>query len=96
MSFSPNVRKAFQSWIKVSSWHTGHTADDKRFYGFVWSVLTYSRKRPSEGELRQEIMKAWSGRLESKYLQERASEYAQLYEHLHGFAKAKNIWRVWP
>mgnify|MGYP001601848238 CR=1 len=96
MSFSLNVRNSFEAWARVPTWHTRHTADDKRFYKFVWSVLKYSRRKPSEQTIRQEILKMWSGKLEAEYLRQRATEYAQLYDHLYAFGKVKNIWRKWP
>ena len=32
---TPKVSKAFDRWINIETWHTGHYADDGRFYAFV-------------------------------------------------------------
>lgn len=90
---SPRVKKAFEEWINTNSWHTGHDLDKARFYRFVWSIFTFSRKSPDASSIRNEILKRWEDRLEAKYLQEKAIHYSQLLEVLYEFAMAKNAGR---
>src|ERR1700752_2057388 len=92
MEMSRDVRKAFDAWVGVPTWHTGHPLDEKRFYRFVWEVYRLSRgRRPTESHLRGEIVAAWGDQLEDAYLRQKAKHYANLYEHLYTFAKAKSL-----
>lgn len=93
MAFSPNVMKAFDAWIRVDTWHTGHALDEKRFYRFVWAVLEYSRRKPSEADVFEAIIRAHGGQFEATFLEQKARHYANLYLDLHAFAKARNRWR---
>lgn len=87
MPFSPNVREAFSRWIRTSTWYKSHPNDEQRFYKFVWAVIVYSRRRPTEQELQQEIIAYWTGRFDSTQLEQFAHQYASLYEHLYTFGK---------
>ncbi|WP_291587379.1 MULTISPECIES: hypothetical protein [Comamonas] len=87
---SPKVKEAFEHWIKMPSWHTGHAADEGRFFAFVWTVCRVSRKPPTEREVREEIMRAWSERLGAEFVGEKALYFSGLYQTLYDFAKARN------
>lgn len=92
MAFSPKVKKAFDAWAIVETWHTGHALDEQRFYQFVRAVLSYARKKPSEEFIREELLKIWSGKLDEEYLRNKIKEFMSLYEHLYSFVKVKNKW----
>jgi len=89
MSLSPNVRRAFERWVRASTWYTGHPLDERRFYRFVWAVLEFSRRRPSERELQAEIVAFWKGRFDPDQLIYKARAYASLYQTLIEFARAR-------
>jgi hypothetical protein len=92
MRFSPKIKKAFDAWVTVETWHTDHILDNQRFYQFVRAVLVYSRKKPSESFIREELLKIWSGKLDEKYLINKINQFTSLYEHLYSFGKLKNKW----
>ena len=52
MYFTPAIDKYFANWITADTWHTGHWADEERFYLFVKAVDFYSRalKRKERAE----------------------------------------------
>ena len=89
MPLSPNVKRAFDDWIKTDTWCTGHSSDQHQFYKFVWAVREYSRKRPSEMDLEREIINQWTGRWNQKYLEHCARKYAGLYVTLLEFADSR-------
>jgi hypothetical protein len=89
MLLSPLVQKSFDSWIKCNTWHTGHPSDENRFYEFVWNVFRYSRKRPSEKNLRELILERGRGKLDPEHLERVALRYSGLYATLLDFAKAR-------
>lgn len=89
MPLSPLIKKSFDAWINCHTWHTGHPCDEARFYTFVWNVFRYSRKRPSEINLRELILERERGKLESEYLENVALSYSGLYAILLEFAEAR-------
>ena len=91
MPLSPNVRRAFDQWIRTSTWYKAHPNDERRFYKFVWAVLIYSRRRPTEQEVQHEIIACWTGRFDPTSLEQVARKYASLYEHLYAFTKSRSF-----
>jgi len=89
MQLSPLIQKSFDAWINCNTWHTGHPADEARFYTFVWNIFRYSRKRPSENNLRELILERECCKLESEYLENVSLRYSGLYATLLEFAKAR-------
>jgi hypothetical protein len=87
---SPIVEKAFRKWINTPTWYTGHPCDEERFYRFVWTIVRFSRRPPSESLIRELIASTWDGKLESEFLGIRALEYSHLYATLYEFAKIRN------
>lgn len=92
MTFSPKIKKAFDAWATVETWHTDHALDNHRFYQFVKAVVVYSRNKPSQASIREELVKIWSGKLDEKYLINQINHFTSLYEHLYSFGKVKNKW----
>jgi len=80
---SPVVNRYFQHWLLHDSWHSGHWADMERFFKFVKAVLRYSKKRPSDSEVRDRIMEREG--LPQDDLEKRASHFAGLYAHILEF-----------
>ena len=80
-------QRAFEEWIK-SDWYTWHPCDLKRFHAFVWAVVRYSRRPPSESDIRDLIYLHWDGRLHDlgRYALEASLKYQALYE----FGKDRN------
>ena len=91
---SPNVKQAFDEWIKVEWWHKGNPQDEARFFRFVWAVCTVSRRPLTASDLRREILHEWNGRLEIEYLESCVMHYSQLCETLCNFAKARKAKRL--
>lgn len=94
MPLSKIPATSFNAWIKCGTWHTGHDNDEGRFYAFVWNVAKFSRRQPSESEIRDLILKEWRGRLEEDYLQTKARNYSNLYRTLLDFAAARTKGRL--
>jgi hypothetical protein len=89
-SLSPLLEKHFRRWISVEWWHKGHPSDEERFYRFVWSVVSFSKKPPTEEFIRKLIIAEWAETLENEYLLSKAIHYSQLYTALFEFAKIRN------
>jgi hypothetical protein len=53
---SPKVEKAIFVWVSCNTRHTGHPADDERFYWFVWTVAQFSIRPPSEKKIRDLVI----------------------------------------
>jgi hypothetical protein len=90
---SPLVKRHFDKWIKCGTWHTGHPADQERFYRFVWAVVSFSRAPITEQMVREEILARWVGKFDADYLEQRSLHYACLYQELFDFAKTRNAKR---
>lgn len=76
--------------MNSDTWYTGHDSDQAQFYAFVWNVFRYSRKKPTEKELRELILDRWHKKLDRQTLENVALNYSGLYATLLDFAKSKN------
>ena len=83
---SPSLQPAFEAWIKRETWHTGHTFDDQLFFKFVWAAVQQGSSKPSGGDIEENILHNWTGRLNHDYLHDKARQYASLYSTLCEFA----------
>jgi hypothetical protein len=81
---APTTQRAFDSWIKHDAWYTGHDNDLARFHAFVWAVIRYSRRPPSESDIRELIAQHWKG------FDDYALAASNLYKSLYDFGKARN------
>lgn len=90
-AFSKTIQERFDAWLAPSTWDSGHSADEHRFYDFVWQVAQRSRgSRPHQAEVARRIIEAKGGAAPSESFVERAREWGNLYETLYEFAKARN------
>ena len=90
-TFSPLVQRAFDQWINMDTWHSGHACDDERFYVFVWAVVRRNRNRPDASAIQTQIKAAKEGKFEPDALDFHAKNFADLYNHLCDFAKARKL-----
>ena len=79
MKLSPVCQKAYERWIGIDTWHTSHPLDKRRFYNFVDTFLSYSRKKMGGNELKRDIISKYEAKLDSKRLEEDAEHYAVLF-----------------
>jgi hypothetical protein len=101
MSLPPLVERYFLAWIGVDTWYTRHLSDLTRFYKFVWAVHRYCRPRkgvkkskkrlPRDGEIHAAIVDARRETFNAEALEEEATYYSGLYNHLLDFANTPNI-----
>ncbi len=89
MSFSPTVRAAFEKWICTPTWYKSHPLDEQRFFRFVWTVLVFSRRRPTESDLYSEITEYANGTIDGDELIRLARQFSNRYEDLYSFARAR-------
>ena len=100
MPLDKELDSYFQAWIGVSTWHTGHPCDLKRFYNFVWAVRRFAywkdgrpkktKKAPSDVEIHEAIVHARKDSFDHETLECEAMRYQNLYSHLLDFALLPN------
>lgn len=94
VKLAPIPKRAFDAWIKHGTWYTGHDCDLARFHAFVWAVVRFSRRPPSESDIRELIRQKWEGRLYD--LDAYALNASRLYQSLYDFGKAQKTPGVAP
>jgi hypothetical protein len=85
----PKIKKAFFAWVTCGTWYTRHPADDGCFYRFVWTVVRFSRRLPSEKKSRDLVISKWTEKLDGDFLQSQALHCSSLYATLLDFAKVR-------
>ena len=85
MPLSPKVKEAFDQWARTETWYKANLPDEVGFYKFVWAVLEYSKRRPTENEINDLLIEQWKGKLDLQYLENRARKYSGLYVTLLEF-----------
>lgn len=90
-AFSPLAQCAFDQWINMDTWHTGHACDEERFYVFVWAIVRFSRRRPDETEIQLHIRAAKAGKFDPEAIAFYAKKFGALYNHLYEFGKARKL-----
>ena len=85
MPLSPKVKEAFDQWARTETWCKGNLPDETGFYKFVWAVIEYSKKRPTETEINDLLIEKWEAKFDRKYLENCARKYSGLYVNLLEF-----------
>ncbi|MBS1721390.1 MAG: hypothetical protein JSS66_00115 [Armatimonadetes bacterium] len=86
--FPSTVEEAFEDWIGVDTWYTGHPADMARFHAYVWWQIYYEGSI-SEEQLRQKIRDRRKGHIADEDLERVASRLSHLMADCNDFLKDK-------
>lgn len=54
--FSPEAEQRLSEWIGPATWHTGHPADDARFFRFARALWECNQRTIDEDEVREKIL----------------------------------------
>ena len=86
------VGRYFDAWIGLDTWDSFHSLDMARFYRFVKAVARYSRRHsPLPVRIRALIFERWKGRRDGAELNDDADHFAELYQTLLGYERAKGF-----
>lgn len=75
------VDNAFNHWMGISTWHTLHPSDMKRFHMFINEVVN-SNEEIDYDRIKEEIISAADSKLNKEFVNEKADVFASIADHI--------------
>lgn len=91
MKLSRVVNRYFEAWISQNTWNSSHWLDNERFYRFVKAIIRYSRRKPTENDIRYKIMEIYKGKLDEEFLYEEAERFTYKYSIILAYERTKDF-----
>ncbi|MBK5142882.1 hypothetical protein I2494_03980 [Budviciaceae bacterium BWR-B9] len=73
------------SWLRVSTWHTGHPKDDERFFKAIYQLIIRNEKMIEPDKVEGYILDTQKEMLAPSFLEDLAHNYARKYDVIYSF-----------